>query len=143
MKEQLRTRAYNIGRDYPELCEWWRARKWKAPPCDSLPSAGVVAEDENGLPHAAAFYYLGEGPWAWCDFVVTNPGAPLRPRVRAVELVIRTVIEEVRHVKSAIGFEPRIITVTGNESLISLFKKHGFLKGDGLMTTLVWTGGAA
>jgi hypothetical protein len=137
----MKTRPYVLGKDFPEICEWWRARKWQAPPCDSMPQAGVVAESDDGVKLAAVFYYNCEGPWVWLDYVVTNPDAPLRARSAAIELVIASALDEVRKGKRAFGFEPRAITCTGNENLVRIFEKHGFVKGDSLMTTLVWNGG--
>lgn len=137
----MRIRPYVLGKDFPAICEWWRARGWKAPECYSMPRAGVVAEADDGTALAAVFYYNVEGPWAWLDFLVTNPAAPVRARVMAIESVIAAALEEIRAGKQALGFEPRVITVTGNKNLIEAFKRQGFLRGDDHMTTLVWNGG--
>lgn len=136
----LKIRPYDLGKDYPDLCEWWRARHWPAPPCHDLPTNGVIAEDAEHK-YAAVFFYIVEGRWAWIDWLVTNPRAPLRPRPEAVELIVDSALKTIKAIKQAAGHDAyRVMTCLENENLIELFERHGFKKGDYDMTTLVLGG---
>jgi hypothetical protein len=127
-------RPFEIGRDFPEICEWWRARGWPGVVFDALPINGLIVEDTSGVKFAAIFVYFVEGAWAWMDYLVSNPGSPLRMRPKAIDFLVG---EALAFAKRR-GCE-RVITCLSNENLINMHERHGFRVGDSGMTTMVCT----
>lgn len=127
----MRSRLFEITKDYPEICEWWRAHKWKYVPLSTLPPSGIVIEDDKHK-YCVGWVYSALPKWAWLDWVVTNPESPVMRRKEALELLTKNAFS----VGKSFGAS-HLITVTGNENLISLYEKNGFQVGDKNMTTLI------
>ncbi len=127
---ELRIRQFELGRDYPELCEWWRSRGWKALPPETLPAIGLIAEDDTHK-FAAIFIYFVESNWAYLEWLVTNPGSPLKKRGAAIDLVIDHALNVMSHAGTQ-----RVHTSLKNKNLIKVFERHGFKVGDTEMTNL-------
>lgn len=137
MKQNLTIRLFEFERDYPELCEWWRARTadgWTAYiPAKSLPATGFVVEDAAGGKHAMAFLYLCESKWAWLEWLTTNPASPGRSRHSAVE---RILAEATAFARGA-GVE-HILSSLRHSGLRRAFSRAGFAGEEGGMTNMIW-----
>lgn len=130
---KLSVRPYELGRDYPDICEWWRGHGWAYVPAHLLPRVGLIIESDDGQKLCAGFLYTAESSWGWLEWVVTNPQGPMRYRKDAVDLLVSSLVDIAR----ASGME-RIISSLHRKSLIRIFEKHGFRKGDVGATEMVW-----
>lgn len=133
MRSELKIEPFNIGRDYPGICEWWRHYGWRFVPLDALSESGWVVRDGD-VTVAAVWLYFSNSSWFWFEFLVANPEVSNRRRFEAIELLIR----EAAAIAQARSL--RIITATKQPGLIRLFEKHGFLINDTGMVTLSFAG---
>ena len=130
-KRNLTIRPYEMGRDYPEICEWWRAHQWQYIPTHRLPKVGFIVESE-GVKICAGFLYLMEAGWTMLEWLVTNPNSPVLARKPALELIATTAKE----VAKGYGAES-VFSSVANENLAKLLQGQGFKVGDMNMTNLV------
>jgi hypothetical protein len=128
---EIKTRPLIFGEDYPELCEWWRQRKWHAPAKSKLSQYGLIAEDSRGKLAAAWFYFTGSS-WGFLEYIVTNPTAPIAPRGRAVRLLI----EKFADFAAKNGVED-VLTFTESPGLKRMLQKSGFHVGDKNLTSFI------
>lgn len=132
----LTARPYVFAADYPEICEWWRAREregWTYIPPEKLPATGFVVEGADGVKHGVVFVYLCEAGWAWVEWLTTNPKAPLKSRKAAVEKLVETAVAFCRE-----AGRTSALSSLRNENLIRVFEKFGFRSGEGGMTDMIW-----
>lgn len=116
-------RPFQIS-DYPEVCEWWRARQWKNIPLSILSSIGLVVE-EDGIKYCAGWLYVSNSTLTWLEWIVTNPGSPMRRRREALDLLI----EDAKTKLKALGGETVYVQLK-SKSLMRVYEAHGFTKGD-------------
>jgi len=125
-------RPFNAEADYPMVCEWWKARPdWQPLPTDHLSKFGFVAE-QDGKPLAVIWLWLTGTAFAVLDFLVSNPDAPPKRKVRAMGELI----------DYALGIAQRagaksVFSSLKNEGLERFFCKHGFTVTDTGMTNLL------
>jgi hypothetical protein len=104
---------------YPELVSWWKGHKFSpAPPQNVLPPLGLL---QPGF--AAAWMYLGT-PVGWITWPVTNPEAPLRERVAALERVFTTLEQEAQ--RRGMRW---VFTCSGQSGLQGMLKRRGWDTG--------------
>lgn len=127
---ELKAKVLKLGEDYPEICEWWRARGWHWVPCELLPPTGVVIYDENEK-HCAGWIYLSYSGLACMDWIVTNPKASLRQKKPALELLVKSL----QKIGAELGAS-RVFTSTNNENLVSIYESCGFSVTERQMTNL-------
>lgn len=130
-KPSLEIRPFIFGEDYPEACEWWRARGWLAPSKSKLPPFGYLATSGETKLAAAWLYFTGSG-WAFLDYTVTNPRAPAVTRGRGAKLVIEKICEFAKAENAE-----DVVTFTASKGLIRLLTKCGFHVGDKGLTSLI------
>lgn len=129
----MQSRLFEIGRDYPEICEWWRARDWPYVPLKKLPPAGVVIED-SGVKYCAGWVYYALPGMTWMEWVVSNPRSPLMQRKEALDKLVK----ECKAISKNMGATD-ILTITGNRNLIKLYECNGIIASDDGMTLLKGT----
>lgn len=136
----MKARRFILGKDYPEICEWWRqwglkakdaSQSWKYIPVRKLPEIGIIAEDENKK-YAVGFAHQCDGQWIIFEWLVTNPQANARERKEGLEVITKAVTE----IAKATGRE--IFSSLHSKGLIRLFEGAGFQKTDTEMTNMVW-----
>lgn len=126
----MNVRRFHFGSDYPEICEWWRARKWPFVEKAKLPANGFVAE-KDGVKYAAVWVYV-DGGLAFMEWLVTSHTAPLRGRKEAIQALLAFVKAEA----GPFGVSS-VVTFASNENLIAMYQECGFEIGDRNMTSLV------
>lgn len=110
---------------------WWEANGWPKLPAHLMSDFGLMIE-EDGVPLAAGWLYLTTSKWAWLEFIVANPTAPLKDRAKAVDYLVERLVEESK------GFgATAIFSSVARRSLVKLYEKHGFRVGDQNMTNMV------
>lgn len=126
----MKVRPFHFGSDYPEICEWWRARKWPFIPKTHLPINGFVVE-HDAVKFAVAWVYFTDSAFAWMEWVTTNPQSPIMRRRRALaDLVL--------HCRDVARAQRKDLwTTVQNENLIKLYEECGFEMGDTNMTQLI------
>ncbi len=129
---EFTVRHFEFQRDYPDVCEWWRARDWNYLPKDLLPYNGFVSE-KDGVKFAASFIYLMEAQWSVLEWVVTNPGSPIRERREGIKQVVMAAVELAK--KNSVK---RVFSSLKNRNLIKIFEECGFRATDFEMTNLLW-----
>lgn len=127
----MHARPFHLGSDYPEICEWWRARKFPMVPLNQLSNMGIVIE-EDGVKYCAGWVYVTNSALGWFEFVVSNPESPFRKRKDALIYLVN----EAQKVAKAAGIGLLFATLE-NKNLIKLYLDHGFHKGDVNMTNLI------
>ena len=133
MSIELKCRAFELGKDYPELCEWWRVRKdWTFIPVHALPRNGFVVEGCN-TKLAVVFLYICEANWGFMEWLTTNPKGPLKLRKPAIEAAVREAIEFAK----SVGIR-QVFSITPNENLVSIYEAAGFHRGQSGATEVVW-----
>lgn len=133
--KDVTTRLYEVS-DYPEICEWWRARAahgWTYVPLHALPQVGFIAEAE-GEKLGCVFVYHGEAGWRWVEWLTTNPACSPRDSLRVINTLLERALEAVRQSGGQFG-----ISSLDNDALIRIFEKHGFRRGGGGMTDMIWS----
>lgn len=126
----MNVRALDFGKDYPQICEWARARKFEIPPRSRLPLSGFVAE-QDGIKYAAVWLYVSGG-MGFFEWLVTNNKSPIRGRKVAIEALI----DFVKANAAQAGVEA-IFSSLSNENLVKLYESKGFQVTEGKMTNLV------
>lgn len=116
---------------YHVLCDWWSGHHWPVVPIEMLPSTGIVASVGDEMV-AAGFLYLTDSSVAWIEWLVTNPSASLKSRLRGLDHVVARLTEE-----AYAGTRRVIFTSSNNEGLINRLKNHGFQVGDTNTTQLL------
>jgi len=131
----MKTREIKIEDDLPEICEWFKNRKWPAPVIENIgPNVGLVAE-ENGVLYACAWVYITGRSLAFIDWIATNPDLPKKVTNEALGLIL----EDLKKMCSAAS--PKISALclmTKNESLAYGLVKRGFKK-ESEYHRLLWT----
>lgn len=118
--------------DYPMVSEWWVAHAWPAVPYKFLSRFGLIALDENDTPLCAGWLYLTSSGFAWMEYLVSNPGAPLKVKARGIECLTSRLISEAKNFGAHALF-----TSVKHRSLIRLYQRLGFAVGDTGMTNMV------
>lgn len=116
----LRAREFNFGRDYPEICEWWRRRGWPHIPKERLPYIGCTVESDEGK-HCVGFLYFVEAGWALIEWVVSNPESPARTRRDAIALLVNELAQCARE-----GRASAVLSMTKSRGLARVFESVGF-----------------
>lgn len=127
----MQIKAFNIGEDYPQICDWWRGHGWPYIPVHSLPTTGWVSYDEVER-YAAGWLYISNSTTAWSEWIVTNPGSNLRKRSEGVKMLISIIKLEAK----SRGVQT-IVTSLKSGGLIRAYERQGFVKTDEHMTNLV------
>lgn len=130
----MRPRAFEVVKDYPDICEWWRAHRFRYVPLDALPRVGVVVEDDQHK-YCAGFLYTAEAGWGWLEWVVTNPESPYRQRPEALKVLVKSLTEIAR----SAGIS-RMISSLHSKGLIEIFEQNGFRRGDAGAQEMLWGG---
>lgn len=130
-KATLAVRPFNPLLDYADVSEWWKARGWPPVPTDLLPTSGYVAQDAAHK-YCAAFLYLTNSKFAMLEYMVSNPGAPMKAKRRAMDAMLDRIMVDAR----ALGIKA-IFTSLESQGLKKVYEKHGFVVGDVGMTNLV------
>jgi hypothetical protein len=125
---------FDLLKHYGSICDWWRRQGWEPIPLDMLPKTGLVVE-EKGLPLAAGFLYSSDANISWFEFMVTNPDTEKRVNLKAINLLVESILKRSKEM----GY-PLCFTSTIRPGLVRIYKKHGFQVGDTGSTQLVWRG---
>jgi hypothetical protein len=128
--KQLFTKPYVLGEDYPEICEWWLARKFPPFPASHLPALGHVVTDGT-VKRCAGWLYATPSKVCILEWIVSNPKAPLRQRKDAINLLIEALIESAKKLNAEF-----IFSSLNNENLIEMFQSHGFSISERGMTNM-------
>lgn len=113
--------------DYPELCEWWAANRFPAPPQDMLPEngkCGIIVEHE-GKNICAGFLYFTNSKIMWFEYLVASF------EIKNKELrkeSIQFLLNSVAFVAKSKGFKV-IFTSVKHPSLINHYKEAGWVIG--------------
>ncbi len=126
-------RAFEMEKDYADVCGWWQARPdWHPLPQDHIDRAiGLVAES-NGKKLCAIWLWLTGTAFAVLDFLVSNPDASPKLKVRAMGEVIDRGLQTAKRAGAK-----SIFTSLKNEGLERFFCKHGFEVTDRDMVNLL------
>lgn len=117
----MKVRPFIFGKDYPLICEWWRAHSWEYLPKSHIEAAiGFVCE-KDGEPLAAVWLYLTGTAFSLVEFLVTNPRARGRDKVAAIEAIINAA-----RACSIESGAPAPITFVKQKSLVQVFERCGF-----------------
>jgi hypothetical protein len=128
----LKIKEFVLGEDYPEICEWWRARDFTYLPPRLLSPSGIVIFDADGIKYAAGWlFFIKEAGWALLEFLVTNPDTPARKNHEAIQLLARTAREMAR----AGGVE-LVVHFTKAKGLAKALERSGFQRGEERMIEL-------
>jgi len=119
-KEILNARLFEFGRDYPEVCEWWRARNHRYVEQDLLSKVGIMIEGETNK-YCVGWLYMGDSAFAKFTWVVTNPNSPLMRRKEAIALLARKALGTAK----ALGARS-VIASFSNKNLSKIFQDNGF-----------------
>lgn len=127
----MKARPFQLGRDYPEICEWWRTHGFAMIPLAQLSSRGIVVE-EGGNKYCAGWVYTTDSKLGWLEWVVTNPESPIKRRKAGLECLVTEALK----LGTALGIENLFASVS-NKNLIKLYLSQGFTQGDTGMTNLI------
>lgn len=127
----MKPRLVTLEGDYPEICEWWRSHDFPWIPWHRLPKTGVIIENEFHK-FCAGWLYFAEAGFAWTEWIVTNPNAPLMRRKPALEMLLQTLKNEAL-AKGAHSIHSSL----ENKNLIRLYETQGFEVVDRGMTNLI------
>jgi len=132
---EITVRNFEFGKDYPEICEWWRKRGWPHVPKSHLPPTGLVSE-YNGVKLCALWVYLTQSAFAIMEFYIINPDAPLKIRAKGLEKTI----EMAKGLAMQAGSET-IFSSLQSSGLMKVLGKQGFKKADLGMTNMIYRKG--
>lgn len=128
----MKFRQIQFGKDYPEICEWWRGQKWPHIPKTHLPETGYIVEDDNHK-LAAAWLYLTGTQFAMMEFLIVNPNAPIKNRSNGIKKLLKGITD------TAVEIGVRSIFTSSKASgLIRLMQRNGFSGAETGMTNMVW-----
>lgn len=116
MGQTIQTRTYLPARDYRDISAWQHGHGAEVTASDRLPHLGLIVP---GL--AALFVHDGGRKVGLIGDLVTNPGAPLRLRSRAIDLLMEDIL--------ALAFARGIARIYGHtrtKSVAQMAVRHGF-----------------
>lgn len=117
--------------DSADVMHWWKERGWPERAIDQVSNQGYVVMKGNKK-ICAGWLFVCNGPWAWLEFIVSNPDASLRERALGLEMLVKFGLE----VAKSAGYN--IVTANlSSKGLIKLFEKCGFSKGDVGVTNMI------
>lgn len=113
--------------DYDDLCGWWKAWRWTAPPRDFLPENGTggFIVEKDGINVVAGFMYFTNSAIAWSEFIVSN--FDFKDKDQRKE-AIKILIYELNELAKRKGSK-YIYTVVKNKNLEEIYKEMGFSNG--------------
>ena len=126
-------RAFDMKKDYGEVCSWWRDHKWDPVPMSHLPDYGGWLVEEDGVNLAAGWLYLTGTKFAQFEWLVVNPNAPIKKRAVAIEHLIKNVTLMAKQM----GLES-IYHCTKPGGLVRMMERNGFKTTDDGMVNLIW-----
>lgn len=119
MGQPLNIRAYEKY-DYPTVNAWWKEHNQAVIEQDLLSDVGIVIENENGM-IAVGWVYLSNSKLGKLGFIVANPRARPREKIKAIHMII---IEAERILKE-LGFT--YIQMLSNQStLTKMARQNGW-----------------
>jgi hypothetical protein len=112
--------------DYDDLCGWWTAWRWTAPPRDFLPENGCggLMVEKEGVKVVAGFIYFTNSAIAWSEFIISNFDYKNKDRKEAIKILIH----ELNEIAKNKGCK-YIYTVVKNKNLENVYKEMGFSNG--------------
>lgn len=125
---QFNVRKLN-EKDYDQtLVGWWKDWGWEPPQKDFLPdygAGGIMVLDEDE-PVCAGFIYITNSRVAWVDWIISNKNYRKKPQRRqALEFLIETLTDMSQNTGHIY-----IYALIKHPSLIEIYEKFGYLKGD-------------
>lgn len=105
-----------LDTDYAEVCSWWEKHEWPKFPLSLLPKTGFIV---RGV--AAGFMYDTDSGVGILEWVVSNPDSDKIKRNEALDLVVKSLLEEGKRMGKTFMF-----TSSNNKNLIERFVRHGF-----------------
>jgi hypothetical protein len=132
MNKEMTVRPFEFGKDYPEICEWWRARKWPFLTKEMLSDYGLIAESD-GIKYCAGWLLVPQsGKMGSLEWIISNPGSPMRRRKESIEALVEGALK----VAKGIGLKT-VFSALSNENLINIYQSRGFTVTDKNMTNLI------
>ena len=117
--------------DYKMAIEWWNGHKWDPIPASSLPKNGVVVS-EDGADLALGFLYGTDSDISSIEWILSNPGAPLVKRTKAVKLVVESLTALSQH----IGYGVCMAWLVSN-GLKKVFAQNGYIVGPNNLANVI------
>lgn len=134
---QFNVRKLN-DKDYDQtLVGWWNDWGWQPPQKDFLPDdgAGGIMVLDGEEPVCAGFIYVTNSKVAWVDWIISNKGYRKKPQRRqALELLLETLTD----MSHSTGYR-YIYALIKSPSLIGIYEKFGYLKGDTYTSEMIKT----
>lgn len=132
MKEAIEIRPFDRALDYKDASAWWSARRgWAPVPLDHLSETGFIAT-AGKKKLCALWLYINGTALGQVEFLVTNPSAPPKLKVKA----IAELVQFSKRVSISCGIRS-LWTSSDNDALIRLYARQGFEVTDRQVTHLI------
>jgi hypothetical protein len=119
------------------LTKWWKDWRWTPPPRDFLPKdgkGGVVVYDGE-IPVCAGYVYITNSKVGWCDWIISNFEYDKKTERReALSFLIEVLTETLKLNGCKYSY-----ALLKSDSLIDIYKKNGYIKGDSYNTEMIKT----
>lgn len=128
----MKVRPFDFGKDYPQVCEWWRHYGWSYLPKTRLSPVGLVCE-VGGEPACAVWVYLTGSDLFLIEFLVGNPAVVATKKHKAIVALLEAA--------KRTGFEAGAkvpVTYVKQKSLMRLYARAGFKPTAEKMTEMTW-----
>tara|TARA_R110000822_G_scaffold41284_1_gene112191 strand:+ start:480 stop:974 length:495 start_codon:yes stop_codon:yes gene_type:complete len=128
--QKIKTRLWNLDKDYDTIKLWWKEYDWTSPPKDCLPPDGIIVE-YNNIPICCTGIYFGLGcKFAFMEWVLVDKKQDSKIRYECLKKCLDSIFQLAK-VK---GY--KLIGHTTSESkLYDRYEKdHGMIKVDPILT---------
>lgn len=119
---------FDKQKHYEDICYWWSLYNWPGVNLNALPKTGFIVEG-----FAAGFLYKTDSTFAIMEFIVGNKNADKNQRREAIDLVIKSLINEAKNT----GYE-LIFSSIEHPNLMKIYEENGLMKTDTNMTNYIW-----
>lgn len=132
-KKKFSYRLFSMDKDYDLAAAWWKDHGWDAIPKMCLPDLGATVL-YDGSPVCVGFLYTSNSAIVSMEHIVADKAA--KPRVIAFGLDLL--------IENLLSLTPKgsvVVAWLKHQGLLKKYLRHGFIKGDTGMISVVRAGG--
>lgn len=127
----MNIRSFDLLKDYEDIFNWWTKHNWAPIMPHSLPTTGIVVENDSKK-LCAGFLYRTDSNLCWMEFIISNPDSEKEERDISLDLLISELIIKAEEFNCKV-----IFSSINHPSLIERYKKHNFVETDKQMTNMI------
>ena len=91
--QKIKTRLWNLDKDYSIIKNWWKEYDWTSPPKDCLPPDGIIVEYENKPVCCTGIYFAIGCKFAYMEWVLVDKNQDSKIRYECLKKCIDSIFK--------------------------------------------------